>query len=68
MELENGIFFRFLVCLAQSGPTGLSEWILRAKMEPKRSKWEAKVDPMAMPIAASKNGRIAANVSHAPLF
>ncbi len=54
--LQNGarkrIFFRFLVCLAQSGPTGLSEWILRAKMEPKRSKWEAKVDPMAMPIAA----------------
>ena len=26
-------FFWFWVFLAQSGPTGLSEWILRAKME-----------------------------------
>ncbi len=47
MELKILIFWRCLVFLAQSGPTGLSEWILRAKMEPKRSKWEAKVDPMA---------------------
>ena len=33
--VENGAqnkgFFRFLVFLAQSGPTGISEWILRAK-------------------------------------
>ncbi len=47
MELKIYIFFRFLVFLAQSGPTGLSEWILRAKMEPKRSRWEAKFGPMA---------------------
>ncbi len=47
IELKNRICLRFLVFLAQSGPTGLSEWILRAKMEPKRSKWEAKLDPMA---------------------
>ena len=47
IELKNDIFFRLLVFLAQSGPTGLSEWILRAKMEPKRSKWEAQLDPMA---------------------
>ncbi len=47
IELKNYIFFRFLVFPAQSGPTGLSEWILRAKMEAKRSKWEAKLDPAA---------------------
>ncbi len=58
MELKISVFLRFLVFLAQSGPTGLPEWILRAKMEPERSKWEAKVDPMAMPIAASKNERL----------
>jgi len=44
---QNLCSFRLLVFLAQSGPTGLSEWILRAKMEPKMSKWEAKLDPMA---------------------
>ncbi len=43
---QNLCSFRLLVFLAQSGPTGLSEWILRAKMEPKRSNWEAKLDPM----------------------
>ncbi len=47
MELNIGIFGGVLLFLARSGPTGLSEWILRAKMEPKRSKWEAKLDPMA---------------------
>ncbi len=47
IELKKSFFFWFLVFPAQSGPTGLSEWILRAKMEPKRSKWEAKLDPMA---------------------
>ena len=46
LELKIRVFLRLLVFLAQSGPTGLSEWILRAKMEPKRSKWEATLDPM----------------------
>ena len=45
---RNNCFFRFWVFLAQSGPTGLSEWILRAKMKPKRANWEAKLDPMAL--------------------
>ncbi len=44
---QHPCFLRFLVFLAQSGPTGLSEWILGAKMEPKKSKWEAKFGPMA---------------------
>ena len=44
---QNLCFFWFVVFLAQSGPTGLSEWILGAKMEPKKSKWEAEFGPMA---------------------
>ena len=47
MELKIRIVLMFSVFLAQSGPTGLSGWILRAKMERKRPKWEANVDPMA---------------------
>ena len=42
-DLKKGIFWRYLVSVAQSGPTGLSEWMLRVTMEPQRSKWEVKL-------------------------
>ena len=41
-ELDKNLFWRYLVSVAQSGPTGLSEWMLRVTMEPQRSKWEVK--------------------------
>ncbi len=54
MELKIRICLRLLVFLAQSGPARLSEWILRAKMEPKESQWEAKLCPMMLIVASEK--------------
>ncbi len=58
---QNNVFFLFLVFLAQSGPTGISEWILRAKNGAQEVKMGGKIlsnGIKLVPIIASKKGCI----------